>query len=225
MSRISPSTVTYTGTSMGLGIDGSGNVVTINNGDVVVYTASDPSAPPSPNPDTTNKLISYDFNNYFNIPTKQSFVVSDGSSASYNGPFFRENGTSGVCSWNGTYGSSPYNCSTDTDTYGVSASPANSFTMTAKGTTFGYQLALGARGDAPLFARSGRFNGTVGGGLYTNDSPYQTPAPWQRVLTVPANHNEYFYINTGFNSQLQAQSGGGMIGLGTTKPSSILTLS
>ncbi len=87
--------------------------------------------------------------------------MSDGSSTSNNGPFFRENGTSGVCSWNGTYGTSPYNCSGN-DTYGVPASPANSFTMTAKGSTYGYQLALGARGDAPLFARSGRFNGAVG---------------------------------------------------------------
>ncbi len=45
------------------------------------------------------------------------------------------------------------------------------------------------------------------------------------MLTVPANHNEYFFINTGFNSQLQAISGGGMIGFGTTKPSSMVTLS
>ena len=79
--------------------------------------------------------------------------------------------------------------------------------MSAKGDVYGYQLALGARGDAPLFARSGKFNGSQTGGLYTNDSPYQTPAPWQRVLSVPANHPEYLYINTGLNSQIQAISG------------------
>lgn len=162
MNRLSNTSTTYTGASIGLGIDASGNVVPVSNGDVVVYTAGNPASPPTPNPDIANRDISYDYNKYFDIPTAQSFVVSDGSSTSYNGPFFRENGTSGVCSWNGTYGTSPYACSGN-DTYGVPASPANSFTMTAKGSTYGYQLALGARGDAPLFARSGRFNGAVGG--------------------------------------------------------------
>lgn len=135
MNRLSNTSTTYTGASVGLGIDAAGNVVPISNGDVVVYTAGNPSSPPTPDPDIANRAISYDYNKYFDIPTTQSFVVSDGSSASYNGPFFRENGTTGVCSWNGTYGSSPYACS-GTDTYGVSASPANSFTMTAKGSTF-----------------------------------------------------------------------------------------
>lgn len=96
-----------------------------------MYDATNPASPPVPDPDTPNREISYDFNNYFDIPTKQSFVVSDGATTSYNGPFFRENGTTGVCSWNGTYGTSPYDCD-DNDTYGVPASPANSFTMTAK---------------------------------------------------------------------------------------------
>lgn len=44
------------------------------------------------------------------------------------------------------------------------------------------------------------------GGLFLNDNT-NTPAPWQKVISVPANHPEYFYINTGFNSQLQPQNG------------------
>lgn len=68
--------------------------------------------------------------------------------------------------------------------------------MTARGTNYGYQIALGARGDAPLFARSGRWFGgasSYGSGLYLADGV--TPTPWQKVLTVPANHVEYFYVN------------------------------
>lgn len=81
--------------------------------------------------------------------------------------------------------------------------------MTARGINYGYQLALGARGDAPLFARSGRWvNGgptSYASGLYLADGI--TPTPWQKVLTVPANHVEYFYVNIGYNSQLQAIAG------------------
>lgn len=102
----------------------------------MVYDALDRTTPPTPDPNVAGRAISYDFNNYFDIPTKQSFVVSSGDSSSYNGPFIRSNGTSALCSWNGTYGTSPYNCQTDTDEFGVSASPWNSFTMTAKGDVF-----------------------------------------------------------------------------------------
>ncbi len=80
--------------------------------------------------------------------------------------------------------------------------------MTARGNNYGYQIALGARGDAPLFARSGKwYNGTTnyGSGLYLADAV--TPMPWQKVLTVPANHTEYFFIDTGFNSQLVPSNG------------------
>ena len=220
LARISSTSTAYTGAAMGLGVDVNGNVIPISNGDVVVYDGINRATPPTPDPNIAGRQISYDFNNFFDIPTKQSFVVSDGSSASRNGPYFKENGSSALCSWNGTYGSSAYDCANVDPVTGLSASPHNSFTMTAKGTTFGYQIALGARGDAPLFARSGRFNGAVGGGLYTNDSPYQTPAPWQKVLTVPANHPEYLYVNTGLNSQLQTQTGGGNVGIGTTFPNS-----
>jgi hypothetical protein len=76
--------------------------------------------------------------------------------------------------------------------------------MTARGDNYGYQIALGARGDAPLFARSGKwYNGTTNyaSGLYLANGT--TPSPWQKVLTVPANHIEYFYVNIGYNSQLQ----------------------
>jgi hypothetical protein len=37
MSRISNSTPVYTGSTTGLGVDSSGNVVTVSNGDVIVY--------------------------------------------------------------------------------------------------------------------------------------------------------------------------------------------
>lgn len=97
--------------------------------------------------------------------------------------------------------------------------------MTARGASYGYQIALGARGDAPLFARSGKwYNSTsnYGSGLYLADGT--TPTPWQKVLTVPANHIEYFYVNIGYNSQLQAISGGGNIGMGTSTPDMRLVL-
>ena len=203
-----------------LGVNASGKVLPISPvSNIAVYTWVLRTSSLSPNPDVGTFQVTYDFNKYFDIPGKQSFVVSKGDGPSNNGPYFRENGTSSLCSWNGGYGSSPYDCATNGPD-GLSASPWNSFTMTAKGETFGYQIALGARGDAPLFARSGRYNGSVSNGLYTNDSPYQTPAPWQKVLSVPANKPEYLYINTGLNSQLQAISGGWNVGIGTTSPQS-----
>ncbi|MBX9809265.1 hypothetical protein K2X92_02670, partial [Candidatus Gracilibacteria bacterium] len=75
------------------------------------------------------------------------------------------------------------------------------------------------RGDAPLFARSGFFSGSTStGGLYLANGI--TPSPWQKVLSVPTNHPEYLFINNGFNSQLQAITGGGNVGIGTTFPDS-----
>jgi hypothetical protein len=83
-------------------VDSSGNVVPINNGDVVVYDGLGRSTTaPSPDPDTTLHQVRYDFNKYFSIPTKQSFVVSDGNGAGYNAPYFKEDGVSANCSWNG----------------------------------------------------------------------------------------------------------------------------
>jgi hypothetical protein len=114
----------------------------------------------TPNPDLNTFNITYDFNRYFAIPGKQSFVVSSGNSSSYNGPYFKENGTNGLCSRTDPFasafgaGNNPYDCADPDPVTGISASPFNSFTMSAKGDVFGYQLALGARGDAPLFARS-----------------------------------------------------------------------
>lgn len=84
-----------------------------------------------PNPNLNNFEITYDFNRYFDIPGKQSFVVSKGDGPSYNGPYFRENGVSALCSWSGSYGTSPYDCAT-AGPDGLSASPNNSFTITAK---------------------------------------------------------------------------------------------
>jgi hypothetical protein len=221
LSRLDVNTPLTSNGVLALGINGSWKVLPISPiSNIAVYTWVLRTTALNPNPDLNTFDITYDFNQYFAIPGKQSFVVSQWNGPSYNGPYFKENGTSPLCSINGTYGTSPYDCADADPVTWLSASPYNSFTMTAKGNTFGYQLALGARGDAPLFARSGRFNGAQTGGLYTNDSPYQTPAPWQRVLSLPANHPEYLYINTGLNSQLQSQTGAGNIGIGTTVPNS-----
>ena len=218
--RINLSTPLTSNNVLVLGVDWSGKVMPISPiSNIAVYTGTLRNSPPTPNPDLTTFNVSYDFNQYFAIPGKQSFVVSKGDGPSNNGPYFKEDGTDALCSITGTYGSpGAYDCANADPVTGLSASPYNSFTMSAKWDTFGYQLALGARGDAPLFARSGRFNWASTGWLYTNDSPYQTPAPWQRVLSIPANHSEYLYINTGLNSQLQAISGGGQVGIGTSFP-------
>jgi hypothetical protein len=225
--RLTPNSPLTSNGVVALGVDGSGKVLPISPiSNIAVYNGVDRVTVLTPNPDLNTFNITYDFNRYFAIPGKQSFVVSSGNSASYNGPYFKENGANGVCSRTDPYasavgaGNNPYDCEIADPVTGISASPYNSFTMSAKGDVFGYQLALGARGDAPLFARSGRFNGSQTGWLFTNDAPYQTPVPWQRVLSLPANHPEYLYINTGLNSQLQAVAGGGNVGIGTSTPQS-----
>ena len=69
---------------------------------MIVYDAlGRNSTAPSPDPDNVNREIRYDFNKYFLIPSKQSFVVSNGNGAGYNAPYFKEDGISCVCSWNG----------------------------------------------------------------------------------------------------------------------------
>jgi hypothetical protein len=221
LSRLDINTPLTSNGVLALWINGSGKVLPISPiSNIAVYTWVLRTTPLSPNPDLNTFDVTYNFNQYFAIPGKQSFVVSKWDGPSNNGPYFKENGTSPLCSITGTYGTSPYDCANPDPATGISASPYNSFTMTAKGDTFGYQLAVWARWDAPLFARSGRFNGSQTGWLYTNDSPYQTPAPWQRVLSLPANHPEYLFINTWLNSQLQAISWGGNVAIGTTTPNS-----
>ena len=219
--RLNPNSPLTANGVIALWVNASGKVLPISPiSNIAVYNGIDRTTVLSPNPDLNTFNITYDFNRYFAIPGKQSFVVSNGSSSSYNGPYFKENGTDALCSTTGTYGASAYDCANPDPVTWLSASPYNSFTMTAKGDVFGYQIALGARWDAPLFARSGRYNGSQTGWLYTNDAPFQTPAPWQKVLSVPANHPEYFFINTGLSSQLQAISGGWNVGIGTTTPQS-----
>ncbi len=44
------------------------------------------------------------------------------------------------------------------------------------------------------------------------------PAPWYKVFTVPTNHIEWFYIDTGYTGQFNATGKAGMIGVGTTDP-------
>lgn len=206
---------------LALWVNASGKVLPISPiSNIAVYNGVDRVTVMNPNPDLNTFNITYDFNRYFAIPGKQSFVVSSGDSSSYNGPYFKENGTSALCSINGTYGTSPYDCADPDPATSLSASPYNSFTMTAKWDSVWYQIVLAARWDAPLFARSWVYNGSQTGWLYLNEAPFQTPAPWQKLISVPANHSEYLYINTGLNSQLQTQTGGGNVGIGTTNPQS-----
>ena len=120
-------------------MNGSGDVVAVSPiSNIAVYVGVDRNTALVPNPDLNSFQITYDYNRYFAIPGRQSFVVSNGSTASYNGPYFKENGTSSLCS----DGNSPYDCSSPDPVTGISASPYNSFTMSAKGDTFGYQIAL-----------------------------------------------------------------------------------
>lgn len=56
-------------------------MVAVNKGDVIVYDGISGAAGAAlnPNPNNSTKQIQYDFNKYFNIPARQSFVVTDGS--------------------------------------------------------------------------------------------------------------------------------------------------
>ena len=69
-------------------------------------------------------------------------------------------------------------------------------------------------------ARSGRFRdgsdaGTTvdfadyGSGLYVGNT--NTPAPWYKVFTVPTNHTEWFYIDTGYTGQWNATGNDGNV--------------
>lgn len=191
---------------VGLGVNGSGEVVPISNGDVIVYDGIT-SYTPSPNPDNPNREISYDFNQYFRIPAKQSFVVTDGLSPGLNAPYIGDNAAYSFCEWTGTTGTGMATCPTGD----FPGSPYNSFTMSARSdANYGYQIGLAYRGDIQLMARSGKFRdgsdaGTdidfddYGSGLYLGTTA--TPAPWYKVLTVPTNHVEWFYIDTGYTGQ------------------------
>lgn len=65
---------------------------------------------------------------------------------------------------------------------------------------YGYQLALAYRGDIPLMARSGKYKNTdYGSGLYIGNT--NTPAPWMKVFSIPVNHIEWFFIDTGYDGQ------------------------
>lgn len=80
-------------------MNASGDVIAISPvSNIAVYEGIARNSVLSPDPDVSNVLIRYNFNNFFAIPGKQSFVVSKGDSASYNGPYFKENGTSAMCS-------------------------------------------------------------------------------------------------------------------------------
>lgn len=121
-----------------VGVNGSGDLVAISPvSNIAVYTALPPSSPPSPNPDFANTRISYDFNNYFAIDTKQSFVVSKGDSHGDNAPYFSENAVSSNCRRAGTLTPySPIDCEIKDPITGDYATPDNSFTMSAKGDTY-----------------------------------------------------------------------------------------
>jgi trimeric autotransporter adhesin len=218
------STSAVTSTNIvGLGVNGSGEVVPISNGDVIVYDGITTSTP-SPNPNNATRQVSYDFNQYFRIPAKQSFVITDGLSPWQNAPYIGENATSSVCEWTGTYGTGIPTCPTGD----FPGSPYNSFTMSARAdSNYGYQIGLAYRGDIQLMARSGKFRDgndagsdvdfdDYGSGLYLGTT--STPAPWYKVLTLPTNQVQWFYIDTGYTGQWNTTGKAGMIGIGTTDP-------
>ena len=75
---------------------------------------------------------------------------------------------------------------------------------------YGYQIGLAYRGDIQLMARSGKFRdgndaGTTvdfndyGSGLYIGAT--NNPAPWYKVITLPTNQMQWFYIDTGYTGQ------------------------
>lgn len=62
-----------------IGVDSTGKVVGVSPvSNIAVYTGTLRSSPPNPNPNLNTFEVSYDFNQYFGIPGKQSFVVSKG---------------------------------------------------------------------------------------------------------------------------------------------------
>ena len=75
---------------------------------IAVYKAIDRNSSNTPDPNLNTREIKYKFNNFFSLPGDQSFVVSDGNTVSNDGPYIRENGTTGICSSSG----SPYDCIT-----------------------------------------------------------------------------------------------------------------
>jgi hypothetical protein len=210
---------------IGLWVDAAGNVVPISNGDVIVYDGITTSVP-SPNPDNPNRRVSYDFNQYFRIPAKQSFVVTDGLAPWQNAPYIGTNAASSVCEWTGTVGTGMATCPGGD----FPGSPYNSFTMSARSDAdYGYQIGLAYRGDIQLMARSGKFRdgsdvGTdvsfsdYGSGLYINGTT--TPAPWYKVLTLPTNHVEWFYIDTGYTGQWATTGNAGNVWVWTNAPTS-----
>lgn len=216
------STVTSTNI-VGLGVNGSGEVVPISNGDVIVYDGIT-TGTPSPDPNNSTRQISYDFNKYFRIPAKQSFVITDGLSPGQNAPYIGENAAVSVCEWTGTYGTGMSTCPSGD----FPGSPYNSFTMSARAdSNYGYQIGLAYRGDIQLMARSGKFRdgndaGTdvdfddYGSGLYIGAT--NNPAPWYKVITLPTNQMQWFYIDTGYTGQWNTTGKEGMIGIGTTDP-------
>lgn len=218
------STSTVTSTNIvGLGVNGSGEVVPISNWDVIVYDGIT-TGTPSPDPNNSTRQISYDFNKYFRIPAKQSFVITDGLSPGQNAPYIGENAAVSVCEWTGTYGTGMSTCPSGD----FPGSPYNSFTMSARAdSNYGYQIGLAYRGDIQLMARSGKFRdgndaGTdvdfddYGSGLYIGAT--NNPAPWYKVITLPTNQMQWFYIDTGYTGQWNTTGKAGMIGIGTTDP-------
>lgn len=67
-------------------------------------------------------------------------------------------------------------------------------------------------------ARAGKYNNTdYGSGLYLPNGT--TPAPWMKVFSIPVNHVEWFYIDTGYDPIWGTTANPGQIGIGTANPS------
>lgn len=76
---------------LALWINASGKVLPISPiSNIAVYTWVLRTTALSPNPDLNTFDVTYNFNQYFGIPGKQSFVVSKWDGPSYNGPYSRK---------------------------------------------------------------------------------------------------------------------------------------
>jgi hypothetical protein len=79
LARINPTSPLTSNGVIALGVNASGKVLPISPiSNIAVYTGVLRTTTLTPNPDLNNFEVTYDFNKYFDIPGKQSFVVSKG---------------------------------------------------------------------------------------------------------------------------------------------------
>lgn len=192
----------YGGLATPIGVDGSGNIVNTVAGNIPVYTGLGASTSSSMNNSTNPPTIGADYNKYFTLPVRQSFVVTDVGGQPANAPNFAVNGATNKCSGGG--------CQTPWATYMMSAQ--NSITASSR---YAYQIMISDRVDAPFVVRGGTYYNSTQDIMNTAGT---VSALWFKALTVPTNHSEYFYVNPGVDQNNNPISGGGNVGLGTAYP-------